>query len=272
MAIFEYHGKKIFYKITQCAAKEKKVPLLMLNGIMMSTDSWAMFKSSLSKNRDLILVDFIDQGKSDASEESYDHALQIDLIIELLEYLKIGKVHLFGISYGGLIALQIALKRADLVERLLLFNTASYTTAWLRDIGNGWNAAASTEDPEDYYHVAIPYIYSHLFYNKSHDWMMSRKSDLLKIFTREFRDRMIRLTQSSENYDIRDRLHEIENPTLIVCSEFDYLTPKSESYYLKEHIKNAVLFELKATGHASMYEKPNEFLILIEGFLEYSGI
>lgn len=276
MAIFEYRGKNIFYKIVESKRKEKGTPLLMLNGIMMSTDSWAMFKSSLSQNRDLILVDFVDQGRSDAyssdNEDVYDHSLQIDLVIELLEYLKIEKVNLFGISYGGLIALQIALQRADLVERLLLFNTAAYTTPWLRDIGNGWNAAASTDDPNDYYHVAIPYIYSHSFYNGSHDWMMSRKEDLLKIFTREFKDRMIRLTRSSEGYDIRESLHSIEIPTVIVCSEFDYLTPKSESYYLKEHIKNSVLFELKGTGHASMYEKPDEFLILIEGFLGYTKV
>lgn len=272
MAVFEYHGKKIFYKIVACEAEEKQIPLLMLNGIMMSTDSWAMFKSSLSRNRDLILLDFVDQGKSESWEGEYDHKVQIRLVIELLEHLKIEKVNLFGISYGGLIALQVALKRSDLVNRLLLFNTASYTTPWLKDIGNGWNAAASSEDPEDYYHVAIPYIYSHIFYNESFDWMSSRKSDLIKIFTREFRDRMIRLTKSSENYDIRDRLKEIDIPTMIVCSEFDYLTPKSESYYLKEHIKNALLFELKGTGHASMYEKPNEFLILMEGFLGFTKV
>lgn len=272
MAFFDYNGLKIFYKIVESNANVKQRPLLMLNGIMMSTDSWTIFKDSLSKNRDLIMVDFVDQGKSDESEEQYDHAIQVNLIIELLKELKIDKVNIFGISYGGLIALQVALAKPEVVERMALFNTAAYTTPWLRDIGNGWNAAASTENPEDFYHVSIPYIYSHTFYIQSNDWMQARKGDLLKVFTPEFKRRMMRLTRSSEQYDIRERLHELDLPVLLVCSEYDYLTPKTETQYLNEHIKDSVMFELRGTGHASMYERPNEFLILLEGFLGYSKL
>lgn len=276
MAYFNYEGIRIFYQIVtsegaehESVIRRDQTPLLMLNGIMMSTDSWAMFKHSLSKKRDLILVDFVDQGKSGAYDKPYSHALQVNLLIELLAHLNLEKVDIFGISYGGLIALQVVLARPDLVDRLMLFNTSAYTAPWLRDIGNAWNAAAAGEDPQDYYHVAIPYIYSHLFYNGSYDRMQNRKSDLLKIFTREFRDRMIRLTKSSEGYDIRERLHEIKTPTMIVCSQYDYLTPRTESYFLKEKIEGSVLFELKDTGHASMYERPEEFMILLEGFLGY---
>ena len=77
---------------------------------------------------------------------------------------------------------------------------------------------------------------------------------------------MQRLTDSSETYDLRGRLGEVQCPTLVVSCQEDYLTPLKEQEYLASHIKDCHHVILPNCGHASMYEQPTLFASLIAGF------
>lgn len=77
---------------------------------------------------------------------------------------------------------------------------------------------------------------------------------------------MRRLTDSSESYDLRDRLDQVRCPTLVVSCQEDYLTPLKEQEYLAAHIKDCHHVILPNCGHASMYEQPALFASLIAGF------
>ena len=78
---------------------------------------------------------------------------------------------------------------------------------------------------------------------------------------------MERLTNSAEHYDVRNELHQITAPTLIIAADEDYLTPMSNQKVLHEMIKNSNLVILPGVGHASMYEKPLLFVTLVLGFI-----
>lgn len=258
-----YNNKKIYYE-----AYGEGEPLILLNGIMMSHLSWKLFIPELSKDKKLILCDFFDQGKSEKLEGvDYKHDVQVEILKALIDHLRIEKANICGISYGGEIALQFAIKYQEHVNKLLIFNTASYTTPWLHDIGRAWINAAKTYDPDIFYHVAIPYIYSPLFYTENYRWMEKRKELLQDVFTEDFLNAMVRLTQSSEGYDIRNSLKEIKVDTLVVGADYDYITPLVEQEYIHSNIKDSQFMVIKNCGHASMYEKPNEFVALVNGFL-----
>ena len=94
MSDFIFQGKKVHYRLVG-----EGRPLLMLNGIMMSTKSWAPFEAALTRggNR-LILVDLLDQGESDAMDEPFSLRLQADMLDALLERLEIPSVAVFGTS------------------------------------------------------------------------------------------------------------------------------------------------------------------------------
>ncbi len=262
MAHLNFRGKKVYY---ECHGSGK--PIVVLNGIMMSTASWQIFVEELSRNNQLILIDFLDQAKSDKMEEPYTQDLQVQLLKSLFEELKLDKVNLVGISYGGEVALEFAVKYGEYMERMVLFNTTAKTSPWLRDIGVGWNR--STGDPLDYYCTTIPVIYSPKFYNERSEWMEARKAMLTeKVFSNKvFMDAMVRLTESADNHDVTDKLSLIEAPTLIVSCEQDYITPMAEQKKLWEFIKNSELVVLPDTGHASMYERPVLFITLVLGFI-----
>lgn len=269
MAEFLFDDKKVYYEIHG----EEGEPLILLNGIMMSTASWAQFVKPLSKGRRLILVDFFDQGQSARLEAGYDHKIQIELIEALAKELEkeigVSSFNLSGISYGGEVALQYALAYPKRVRRLILANAAARTSSWLRNIGDGWNAVAEKGDGRAYYLTAIPVIYSTRFFEERAEWMNKREDVLVEYFSnKEVLERLIRLTDSSRNFDVQDRLGEIKCPTLIISSSEDALVPVSEQLILHEGIKGSNHVTINGSGHASMYEFPEAFATLLAGFAD----
>lgn len=263
MSYFKYKDYNIYYDI-----KGEGKPILILNGIMMSTLSWEPFVETFSENNKLIRVDFIDQGKSDKVDFNYTHDIQIELVKALLDHLKLEKVNLVGISYGSEVALGFTCKYEEYVERLLLFNTAAYTSDWLKEIGRGWIKVGKTRDGEAYYYTTIPIIYSQKFYEENTEWIKMRKEKLVTIFSNpEFLDAMERLTLSSESYNVVDKVSKIKVPTLIVSADDDYLTPKVNQEQLHKLIKSSYLVNIPACSHASMYDQPYIFSSLVLGFV-----
>jgi 3-oxoadipate enol-lactonase len=264
MANLNFKGRSIFYDV-----QGEGKPILILNGIMMSTKSWEPFVKSLTNQNQLIRLDFIDQGQSDKLPNSeYTQSIQVDIIETLLKELKLPKVSIVGISYGGEVAILFAVKNPAKVERLVLFNTTPYTSPWLAEIGSQWNAIGKLRDGATYYKATIPVIYSPSYYEKRLDWMKKREQYLIPIFSNPvFLDAMERLTNSAESFDARKELELITAPTLIVAADEDYLTPIANQKELHQMIKNSELVILPGVGHASMYEKPLLFMTLVLGFI-----
>ena len=261
MANFTFEGKNIYYE-----EYGEGRPIVLLNGIMMSTGSWAEFVEPFSANNRLILLDMLDQGRSDHMDAPFSQALQKEVVLALLDHLKLEKVSMLGISYGGEVALRFAVEHSDRLDRLVLFNTTACTGSWLGDIGEAWNLAS--DDADAYYMTTIPVIYSPKFYKENHKWMQARRDLLRPVFSnRVFMDAMIRLTNSSNDYDVRDRLGEITVPTMVVSCMEDYLTPIAEQQLIAERIPDSHYVQIPGCGHASMYEQPVLFVALGLGFI-----
>ncbi len=259
-----FKGRNIFYDI-----QGEGKPILILNGIMMSTKSWEPFVKSFTASNQLIRLDFFDQGQSDKLENStYTLDIQVDVMESLLKHLGLHKVSIVGISYGGEVAAMFAIKFPYMVDRLVLFNSTSYTSPWLAEIGHQWNAIGKTRDGAIYYKATIPVIYSPSYYEAKLDWMKKREAFLLPIFSNPvFLDAMERLTNSAESYDVRNQLDRITAPTLLVAADEDYLTPISNQRELHKKIKHSELIIIPGVGHASMYERPMIFVTLVLGFI-----
>lgn len=272
MAEFYFDNKKVYYEIHGNSG----APIVILNGIMMSTASWKPFIETMTQNNQLVLVDFFDQGQSARlNGMKYDHSLQVALLDALLEELTgklwYEKFTLMGISYGGEVAIQYALAHPNRVRRLVLANTCGRTSSWLRKIGDGWNEVAKTKQGFAYYLTTIPVIYSTKFFEDRAQWMENREAYLTEYFSREdVLEALIRLTDSSRDYDVVDRLHEIKCPTLIISGSEDALVPPTEQQILHEKIKGSMYVTINGSGHATMYEMPEAFAALTVGFANLS--
>lgn len=263
MPKFNFKDYEVFYDV-----QGEGRPILFLNGIMMSTASWNTFANTVTSTNKLVRVDFIDQGFSSREEKGgYTHDLQAELLHALVEHLHLKNLTIVGVSYGGEVAIRHALRYPKDVERLVLANTAAWTSNWLRDIGHAWNKVGETLDGDAYYDLAIPVIYSSKFYQEKEEWMENRRKVLVPLFsTNTFQDRMKRLVDSSESHDLRSEIHKIKHETLVISSLYDNLTPLCEQEFLVKEMKNAHHVILPNCGHASMYEDPLLFISLVLGF------
>lgn len=263
MPTFKFKEYDVFYDV-----QGNGKPILILNGIMMSTNSWNTFVNTITNQNTLVRVDFLDQGQSSKLEgESYTHDLQAELTHELIKHLNLKNLTIVGVSYGGEVAIRLALHYPNDVERLVLANTAAWTSNWLRDIGHAWNKVGATLDGDAYYDLAIPVIYSSNFYQAKEEWMENRRKVLVPLFSdKKFQDRMKRLVDSSESHDLRKDIYKIECETLVISSVYDALTPMHEQEYIVSQLPHVHHVILPNCGHASMYEDPLLFISLVLGF------
>jgi pimeloyl-ACP methyl ester carboxylesterase len=266
MATFRYEERDLYYE--DLGSGE---PLLVLNGVFMSCASWKAFESRFTEKNRLLLLDFPDQGQSAKMDREYTQDLQVGVVEALMKHLGLDFVNLAGISYGGEVAMKLAALRPAKVKRLVLSNTAAYTSCWLRDIGHSWEYACRSRDGHQFFKTCIPIIYSPQFYEKNYEWCAAREEMFVKTFTPEVYDAFGRLIRSAELHDERENLHKITAPTLVISSEHDYVTPLYQQRELVDLIPETGHVVIQETGHASMYEKPSEFASLVLGFINGSA-
>jgi len=246
----------------------KGKPLVLLNGIMMSTPSWVDHIEQLKKRYQVVIYDMRDQGQSARLEEGYDISIHAEDLKLLLRNLDIKQANLWGVSYGGQVALIYTLQHPGNVDRLILSNTSSYVDQYLLSMGEMWKRAAALYDGEAFFDLSLIPIYSRTFYNNHFDWLANRRQLFKDNLTREWFDGFIRLASSNKTYDLRDQLHRIEKDTLLIAAQEDIITPYEQMRDMHDRMQNAQLVCIPETGHAAFLEKLDTVCTLVKGFLE----
>lgn len=262
MATFSFDGIDLYYE--DYGSGE---PLLILNGIFMSCASWKPFVEAFSQHNRLLLLDLVDQGQSGKVDHEYTQEIQERAVVAFLDHLGLERAHLCGISYGGEVALRVAAHRPARVDKLVLANTTAHTSPWLLDIGRSWEHAMNSHDGHVFFATCIPIVYSPAFYQENHAWLAAREEMFVTVFTPATYDAFARLTRSAETHDEREALATIDAPTLVLSSEYDYVTPWPNQTALVAGIPGAAHVVIPDAGHASMYEKPSEFTAAVLGFV-----
>ena len=116
MTHFNYQSKRIFYK--EIGVRK---PLIMLHGDTASSVMFEFLLPLYQENFRVILIDFLGNGKSDRIEKFPENLwiTQAEQVIALIEHLKLQKANLIGTSGGAWVAINTALKRPDLIDRVV---------------------------------------------------------------------------------------------------------------------------------------------------------
>jgi pimeloyl-ACP methyl ester carboxylesterase len=242
-------------------------PLVMLNGIMMNTLSWVEHIEELKDRYQIIIYDMRDQAQSNRLEEGYHISIHAEDLKKLLAHLGIDKANVWGVSYGGQVAMILALKYPELIDKLILANTAAYVDRFLLSTGEMWKRAARLYDGEAFFDLALIPIYSRSFYNNRYDWLAERRQLFRDFFTKEWFDGFIRLASSNETYDVRDELSKIQHQTLLIAAAEDIITPYEQMLEMSEAIPRSQIVCVPDTGHAAFLEKMDTICTLVKGFL-----
>jgi pimeloyl-ACP methyl ester carboxylesterase len=78
--------------------------------------------------------------------------------------------------------------------------------------------------------------------------------------------------KACDRFDVTDKLSAIITPVLILTAEDDKLTPPKFGVYLKEHIRNASMANIKDAGHLSPLEQPEAFSKVVTDFLKQENL
>lgn len=243
----------------------ENAPVLVLNNglIMNAATSWVFQTATLSKNYRLLQYDCRGQGQSDHPESPYSMELHADDLALLLEALNIDAAHIAGISYGGEVAQAFTLKHPEKTSSLILIDTVSEVKSELRLIVQSWVDALRNKDALAFYHATVPWNFSPAWIDANEPILEDAK-ERYKLL--DF-PAVTRLCEAFFEVDFTSRLGEIDTPTCIMVGELDLLKGSSYADILKREIPHAELHILKGAGHATCWERPEEFNSVILGFL-----
>jgi len=256
-------GAELYYEVHGDGGE----PLLFLNGIMMSAPSWVAFIPELTKRYRLILLDFRDQGRSSRMDRDYDLDLHVGDVVALLDELGIEQVHLMGLSYGGQVALKLALAHQHRLKTLVLSNVTHSISNHLKAIGRAWETAASLNDGEKFFQLSIPFIYSASFYQGSAELLEQRQQVFKELLTKEWFEGLGRLSRSTATYHVPpEALRTITTPTLLIGADEDLIAPIRNMEVIHESIPGCEFLIIYRAGHGAFLERMNEFLTAVVGF------
>lgn len=265
MPKLEVNGVEINYHLDG----DGEETIVFLNGIMMSSESWAYLVPLLTEKNDynLLRLDFRDQGLSDKFTKNYDVSIHVNDLKVLFDKLGLEKVYLLGVSYGAMVAMLFALEHPEYLSGLILANAVGKASKYLQAVSDIWEQAALYNSGKLFFKFCMPFIYSDDFYNRNWEWLKERGEFFDKVFTKEWFESFIRLSQSSKEFDIMDRLGEIKIPTLLIAATRDVITPVYEMREVQARINDSRMIIIEGAGHASFYEKMAEFNAAVLGFL-----
>lgn len=240
-------------------------PVLVLNNglIMNAANSWAFQTRAFSDRYRLLQYDCRGQGQSDRPEDPYSMEQHADDLAALLDALGFEKAHIAGISYGGEVAQAFALKYPEKSRSLILIDTVSEVGPELRLVIQSWVDALQTGDALAFFNVTVPW-------NFSPDWIAANQpvlEDAKERYQHLDFPAIVRLCEAFLEVDFTAKLNEIKIPTCIMVGELDLLKGPRYAQILREHIPQAEYHVLKGAGHASCWERPEEFNALILDFL-----
>ncbi|RMG51811.1 MAG: alpha/beta hydrolase, partial [Acidobacteria bacterium] len=104
--------------------------VVLIHGGGAGADAWGNWKGCLPRLAErfrVVAVDMVGFGqteKPDPARFEYSQEARVRHIIDFLEALGVGRVHVVGNSMGGATALGVCMRRPDLVDKLVLMGSA----------------------------------------------------------------------------------------------------------------------------------------------------
>jgi pimeloyl-ACP methyl ester carboxylesterase len=102
--------------------KEQSVPIVFIHGVGLTYEIWQP-QLDFFKNYSTISYDILGHGKSSLTKKNINFDDFSDQLIELINELKVDKIHLVGFSIGSLIARNFATKYNDRLQSLILLGS-----------------------------------------------------------------------------------------------------------------------------------------------------
>lgn len=244
-----------------------KETIVFLNGLSQSTISWILTTPYFKNDYRIVLMDFIFQGQSDKTGEwrSFDtHARDV---VSVLDYLKIDKAIVAGLSYGSLVAQHLAINHGNRISKLLLISTFAHKTPYYDAIELSWWRALEFGGYNLMLDIMLPSVLSENYFLNP-----LIPIDLMKQTRQEANEdkqalfKLMRATK--ERIDYRPELKKITIPTIVIQGEKDLLLPVHMAGEVAKAVPNSQFKVIPHVGHTLNLEAVPQMVAIIKDFLK----
>lgn len=228
-------------------------PVILLHGWGAEGNTFRQVIEKLSDSYQVYVLDLPGFGLSEIPPDAWDATDYAEMLYEFCDKLNIGKAHLLGHSYGGRISIVIAAEQPDMVDKLILVDSAGiipkrtlkyYIKICVAKTGRLMRNCCS-------------------FGNRFADSIINRVASTDYQNAGPMRQTLVK----SVNQNLRPLLQKIQAPTLLIWGENDTDTPISFGKIMEDEIPEAQLIILKDAGHYSFLDQRDLFCQEVFKFL-----
>jgi pimeloyl-ACP methyl ester carboxylesterase len=245
-------------------------PLVLIMGIGYDSTLWSLAQvPALAQKFRVVIFDNRDAGRSSKAKGAYTIADMADDVRGLLDALDIERAHVLGLSMGGMIAQEFALRHARRLDRLVLSGCGAAPARSAFDPIRTWNwVKANDPGGEVFAGQQFTWLFSTAFLRNAQ--AVQRTAALLATNPNPMgAEAYDRQAQAYLKHDALDRLGGIEAPTLVLAGEQDIFIPPWICQEVASKIPRARFELIRGDGssHVMPLERPDEFNQLVASFL-----
>jgi L-proline amide hydrolase len=280
--VLDHPGGRTWYRVAGELGSDRP-PLVALHGGPGSTHHYFAPLERLARDgRAVVLYDQVGCGGSEkAADAAWSLALFLDELDALREALGLERIHLLGTSWGGMLALEHALRRPGTLASLVLSSTLASIDDWavesrrLRDALpadvratlDRHEAAGTYDDPE--YEAAVAVFDARHFHRGETTPEIERmkREKSVVAYRAMVGPNEWTVTGALAGWDVRARLGELDVPTLVVRGRHDLCTA-AIARRLVEGIRGAREVVFEHSSHTPVLEETDRYLRVVQAFLD----
>jgi pimeloyl-ACP methyl ester carboxylesterase len=246
-------------------------PLLLIMGLAADSTAWIFQIPDLARRYRTIVFDNRGVGRSSKPPGPYTIHRMADDAAGLLDAVGVGRAHVVGVSMGGMIAQELALRHPERVRGLVLactfpepdVDTERQRAFSLGQFGGRVSASGETQidvsaiDPFTFFQHMLPMVFNQSYIDRE-------LPKLLQIFGGALQygfslEAILGQVQAVMGHKATDRLHRITAPTLVITGDADLLVSPANSEVLARSIPGAKLVKVPGGSHGFNFETPDIF-------------
>ena len=280
------HGYRLFWK--SVGAPGVRGTLVALHGGPGATHEYLLSLNDLAAHGyRIVYYDQLGGGRSDLATHVSEYSVDRDVqdLEELRTQLGLGRVHLFGSSYGGMLAIAYALAHPEGLRTLISASGLADVPLTVREmqrlkrelpsptreILERYEARGEFQNPE-YLAAVMAFYRRHVC--RLDPWPPEVSYSLDHISLPKYGTmngpNEFTIIGTMRDWDVTSRLGEIRVPTLVTTGRYDEVTPTvAESIHRGIQGSEYRLFE--ESSHLAFWEERTRYMNILRAFLERNG-
>lgn len=234
------------------------IPVLLLHGWNSSFDVYKGIIKALSDRCRLVALNFPGCGNSDTMKEPWNLDDYCNLVLKFINALSLDNPIMIGHSHGGRTILKMVADGMVNPPKIVLLDSAGLIPK--KSIKQKFRAKSFKLIKGM---LTLPVIKNHS------EQLLDKARKHYGSADYNAAPEVLRKTMVSlVNTDLRDILHKIDCPTLLIWGDKDTATPLSDAKIMESLIKDSGLCVLEGTGHYSFCEKPYQAHAILRSFIK----